>query len=55
MSSNSLLYELLLIFSLNLIKFYHESTSTQNQIEQTERELKIRNYSPKTIIFDGKF
>jgi pyrroloquinoline quinone (PQQ) biosynthesis protein C len=34
---------------LNTIIFYQKSTNIQNQIEQKERELKIRNYSPKTI------
>lgn len=26
----------------------------QIQLDKMERELRIRNYSPKTIIFDGK-
>ena len=37
------------LFSLNIIIFYQKSTQIQNQIEPTEPELKIRNYSPKTI------
>ena len=34
---------------MNTITFYQKSTYMQNQIKPTERELKIKNYSPKTI------
>jgi hypothetical protein len=37
------------LFILNIITFYQKSTNMQNQIEPTERELIIRNYSLKTI------